>query len=438
MAGRVDRVLPRTLFARSLLIIVMPLILLQIVSTWIFYDRHWHIILKRLAAGVAGDIGLVIDAMDQFPGADAQAVLLDLLAQRTDLRATILPGAILPNRPQSEPRGDLDKLLARELTNRVRRPFQFDTTAFEHEILIKVQLKDSVLNVVAPRRRLFSSTTTFWALWMVGTSMILFAVAGMFMRNQIRPIRRLAAAADAYGKGREAEDPKLAGATEVRRATVAFRRMRERIRRQIAQRTEMLAGVSHDLRTPLARMKVALALLPENDDARGLQADIAEMEAMLEAYLAFARGEGGETAAETDLAELIEDVVTGARRAGGFIDLRISSAPTIPVQATAIRRCLVNLIDNAMRHGNQVWIACREQGEWFEIGIDDDGPGVPAADREKVFRPFYRRDRAQGGRTGGIGLGLSIALDVVQSHGGDIQLGSSPAGGLGVRVRLPL
>ncbi len=438
MAGRLDRFLPRTLFARSLLIIVMPLILLQIVSTWIFYERHWHIILKRLAAGVAGEIGLVIDAMDRFPGADAQGALLVLLAERTDLRATIAPGAILPNRPQPEPRGGLDTLLARELTNRVRRPFQFDTTTFEDEIVIKVQLKESVLHVVTPRRRLFSSTTTFWALWMVGTSMILFAVAGLFMRNQIRPVRRLAEAADAYGKGREAKDPKLAGASEVRRATIAFRRMRERIRRQIDQRTEMLAGVSHDLRTPLARMKVALALLPEDDDARGLQTDIVEMEAMLEAYLAFARGEGGEAAVETDLGELIEDVVTGARRAGGSIDLRIASAPKIPVQATAIRRCLVNLIDNAMRYGNQVWIACREQGEWFEIGIDDDGPGVPATDREKVFRPFYRRDRPQGGKPGGIGLGLSIARDVVQSHGGDIHLGNSPEGGLGVRVRLPL
>ena len=438
MAGRLDRFLPRTLFARSLLIIVTPLILLQIVSTWIFYERHWHIIMKRLAAGVAGEIGLVIDAMDRFPGTDAQGVLLKLLAQRTDLRATIAPGAILPNRPQPEPKGGLDRQLARELTQRVRRPYHFDTTAFKDEIVIKVQLEDSVLHVVAPRRRLFSQTTTFWALWMVGTSMILFAVAGLFMRNQIRPIRRLAEAADAYGKGREAKDPKLAGATEVRRATVAFRRMRERIRRQISQRTEMLAGVSHDLRTPLARMKVALALLPEDDDARGLQADITEMEAMLEAYLAFARGEGGEAAVETDLGELVEDVVTGARRAGGSIDLRIASAPTIPVQATAVRRCLVNLIDNAMRYANQVWIVCRERGEWFEIEIDDDGPGVPAADRDKVFRPFYRRDRAQGGKTAGIGLGLSIARDVVQSHGGDIFLGESPEGGLGVRVRLPV
>ncbi|MCY3980193.1 MAG: ATP-binding protein [Alphaproteobacteria bacterium] len=438
MTAHLARFLPRTLFTRSLLIIVMPLILLQVVSTWIFYERHWYIIMKRLAAGVAGEIGLVIDAMDRFPGAEAQGVLLVLLADRTDLRATIAPGAILPNRPQPEPTGGLDKLLARELANRVRRPFQFDTKAYEDEILIRVQLRDSVLNVIAPRRRLFSSTTTFWALWMVGTSMILFAVAGLFMRNQIRPIRRLAEAADAYGKGREAGDPKPGGAAEVRRATVAFRRMRDRIQRQIAQRTEMLAGVSHDLRTPLARMRVALALLPEDDDARGLQADIAEMEAMLEGYLAFARGEGGEPAVETDLGELIEDVVTGARRAGGSIDLRIASAPKIPVQATAIRRCLVNLIDNAMRYGNQVWIACRQRGEWFEIGIDDDGPGVPTADREKVFRPFYRRDRTQPGKPGGVGLGLSIARDVIQSHGGDILLGNSPEGGLGVRVRLPL
>ncbi len=438
MAGRLDRFLPRTLFARSLLIIVMPLILLQIVSSWVFYERHWQIILKRLAAGVAGEIGLAIDAMDRFPDRDAQEFLLQLLAQRTDLRATVEPGAILPNRPQPEPASGLDRLLATELEHRVRRPFHFDTTAFENEIVIKVQLEDSVLNVVAPRRRLFSSTATFWVLWMVGTSMILFGVAGLFMHNQIRPIRRLAEAADAYGKGREAPDPKLAGATEVRRATVAFRRMRERIRRQIAQRTEMLAGVSHDLRTPLARMKLALALLPENDDARELRANVAEMEAMVGAYLAFARGEGGEAAVETDLGDLVEDVVTGARRAGYSIDLRIIGAPTIPVQETAIRRCLVNLIGNATQHGTQVWIACREQREWFEIAIDDDGPGVPPAERAKVFRPFYSRDAEGGGKTDRIGLGLSIARDVVQSHGGDIHLTDSPTGGLGVRLRLPI
>jgi len=438
MARRLDRFLPRTLFMRSLLIIVMPLILLQIICSWIFYDRHWQIVQKRLAAGVAGDIGLAIDAMDRFPDREAQDFLLQSLARRTDLRATVEPGGLLPNRPQPEPESDLDTLLALELRKRVHRPFHFDPTAFKNDIVIRVQLEDSVLNVVVPQRRLFNWTATFWALWMACTSIILFGVAGLFMHKQIRPIRRLAEAADAYGKGRDAEDPKLAGATEVRRAIVAFRRMRERIRRQIAQRTEMLAGVSHDLRTPLSRMKLALTFLPENDDAGELRADVAEMEAMVDAYLAFARGEGGEAAVETDLGNLVEDVVTGARRAGGSIDLRIAGAPRIPVRETAIRRCLVNLIDNAMRHGTQIWIACREQQDWFEIEIDDNGPGVPPAERAKVFRPFYRQDAGRGGKTDRIGLGLSIARDVVQSHGGDIHLIDSPSGGLGVRLRLPI
>ncbi len=436
MAGRLDRLLPRSLFGRSLIIIVTPLVLLQIVSTWVFYEHHWNIMLKRLAGGVAGEIALAIDAMGRFPGDAAQATLLKLLAERTDLRATVAPGAVLETPPQPPPAARLDRALARALEKRVGRPFRFDTETFDAEIVIKVQLEDGVLHVVAPRRRLFSATTTFWVMWMVGTSMILFAIAGLFMRNQVRPMRRLAEAADAFGKGREAGEPKLAGASEVRQATVAFRRMRERIRRQVTQRTDMLAGVSHDLRTPLARMKVALALLPENEDTRELGADIAEMEAMLEAYLAFARGEGQEVPVETDLGDLVEDVVTGARRAGGSIDLRIAGAPRMPVRANAVRRCLANLIDNAMRYGGQVWIACGLQGGWFEIAIDDDGPGVPADDRDKLFRPFYRRAPAED--PGGVGLGLSIARDVVQSHGGDIRLIDSPEGGLGVRVRLPV
>ena len=430
--------LPRTLFARSLLIIVVPLILLQVVSTWIFYDRHWNTILRRLAGGVAGEIGFVIDAMEKFQGPEAQAELLRLLAERTQLRATIAPGDILPNETRPAPDAALDIFLARSLAERVRRPFLFDTESFEREIVIRVQLREGVLNVIAPRKRLFSVTTTIWVVWMVGSSLILLAVAGMFMRNQVRPISRLAETADAFGKGRDVEDPKIAGATEVRQANIAFRRMRERIRRQVTQRTEMLAGVSHDLRTPLARMKIALALMPDTDETAEIRDDIAEMEAMLEAYLAFARGQGREAAVETDLRDLLEDVVTGARRAGAAIDLRIETEARVAVQEIALRRCLTNLIDNAMRHGSQVWVRCRRRGDRIEIDVDDDGPGVPEAERERIFRPFYRLDRSRNQETGGIGLGLAVARDIIHGHGGDIRLTDSPEGGLGVRLALPL
>lgn len=430
--------LPRTLFARSLLIIVIPLILLQVVSTWIFYDRHWNTILRRLAGGVAGEIGFVIDAMEKFRGPEAQAELLRLLADRTQLRATITPGDILPNETRPAPDAALDIFLARSLTERVRRPFLFDTESFEREIVIRVQLRDGVLNVIAPRKRLFSVTTTIWVVWMVGSSLILLAVAGMFMRNQVRPISRLAETADAFGKGRDVEDPKIAGAAEVRQANIAFRRMRERIRRQVTQRTEMLAGVSHDLRTPLARMKIALALMPDTDETAEIRADIAEMEAMLEAYLAFARGQGREAAVETDLRDLLEDVVTGARRAGAAIDLRIETEARVAVQEIALRRCLTNLIDNAIRYGSQVWVRCRRRGDRIEIDVDDDGPGVPEAERERIFRPFYRLDPSRNQETGGIGLGLAVARDIIHGHGGDIRLTDSPEGGLGVRLALPL
>jgi two-component system osmolarity sensor histidine kinase EnvZ len=328
-------------------------------------------------------------------------------------------------------------MLIRAMREAVNRPFRVDTVSVDRHVVISVQLTSAVLELVTSRKRLFSSTTYIFVLWMTGTAMVLFGVAVIFMRNQVRPIRRLARAADSFGMGRDAPNFKPEGATEVRRAASAFMAMRDRIKRQISQRTDMLAGVSHDLRTPLTRMKLQLAM-QDGEGADELKSDIDEMEHMLDAYLAFARGEGDETPREIDLSRMLGEVVDQARRNGAAIDLHSEGEIRLPLKPNAVRRCLTNLVENAGRYADNVSVRAGRRGDAIEITIDDDGPGVPEDKLEEVFRPFFRLENSRNPVTGGVGLGLTIARDVARGHGGDINLGISPAGGLRAKVTLPV
>jgi two-component system osmolarity sensor histidine kinase EnvZ len=432
------RILPRSLLGRSVMIIVTPLLLLQVVTTSVFYAEHWDTVTKRLARSVAGEIGLVIAQMPPDRDATALHRLFANVKAKTQLDITYRPGARLPDLPSALRTTLVDRNLTEALSEYVEQPALSDTRSRETTVEIHVQLDDGVLEVVAPRRRLFSSTTYLVILWMVGSSLALFAVAVLFMRAQVRPIRQLAGAAEDFGKGRDSAGFRIEGASEVRQAAAAFNQMRDRIRRQIAQRTEMLAGVSHDLRTPLTRMKLALALLGDTPELADLKADVAEMEKMLGGYLAFARGEGREPPVEIDLAEILRDVAAGAQREGADIRLAAGDGLTLTLRPDAMRRCLTNLIGNAQRHGKSIWIAAARQDDGIEVTIDDDGPGIPADKREDVFRPFFRLDTSRNPETGGIGLGLTIARDVVRGHGGDLSLLDSPHGGLRARLWLPV
>lgn len=434
----IKRFLPRSLFGRSLLIIVVPLILLQVVSAFVFYDRHWDTISRRMANALAGDIAMLVDTLRRLPNPEDQANTFAAALSYMSIHAALNEDEILPNAVPPQRTSNLEDLLIAAMNERVQRPFIMDVRSLERDVEIKVQLPEGVLVVRTTRKRLFSSTTYIFVLWMVGTSLVLFAVASIFMRNQIRPIRRLATAASSFGKGRDVPDFRPEGAVEVRHAAHAFNIMRERIQRQITQRTEMLAGVSHDLRTPLTRMKLQIAMLGDSQDARDLHDDVAEMERMVEGYLDFARGEGDEAPIETDLGLVLEDVVGGARREGAAIDLHREGNLVMPLRPNAIRRCFANLVGNAARYGTHVRVRAGKRGDAAEILIDDDGPGIPEDAREDVFRPFLRLDRSRNPATGGVGLGLTIARDMARGHGGDITLEDSPAGGLRVRVRLPL
>lgn len=436
--GLVKRFLPRTLFGRALLIIVTPVVLLQVVATWIFYDRHWDTMTQRLTHAVAGEIAMVADRLDRETDPGERTETLTMAARHMDLIITFQPGEILPNEPQHL-RRMLERALGDALDQRVRKPFTIDTRIAHEWIEIRVQMPDGVLSVMSPERRLYSATTYIFLLWMVGAAMVLFAIAIIFMRNQIRPIRRLAAAAESFGKGRElAKGFKLEGASEVRQAAAAFLVMRERIKRQISQRTEMLAGVSHDLRTPLTRMKLQLELFADMPEVEELKQDVADMEEMINGYLAFARGEGTEAPVPTDINRLVREVVAGARRDGAVVDLHEEGTIRMQLRPSAVKRCLSNLVGNARRHGRHVWVTAARRAGAVEITVDDDGPGIPAGAREEVFRPFFRLEGSRNRATGGVGLGLTIARDVARSHGGDILLADSPHGGLRAVIRLPL
>ncbi|MBE0530651.1 MAG: HAMP domain-containing protein [Rhodospirillales bacterium] len=437
LTNTAKHLLPRSLLGRSLMIIVTPLVLLQLVSAVIFYESHWDKVSVRLARGVAGDIGSVITLLRQFPDPEDRAWVFGLAADHMELAVALQEKGILPNEPV-HPQGLTERALIDALREQVGRPFQIDSESLERFYMVSIQLPAGVLEVIVPRKRLFSSTVYVFVLWMVGTSMILFGVATIFMRNQVKPIRRLAIAADNFGKGREMVRVKPEGATEVRQATLAFLSMRERILRQISQRTDMLSGVSHDLRTPLTRMKLQLAMSGDAEGIGDLRTDVDEMEHMLDGYLAFARGEGTEQPRLANLTDLLAEITEQARRNGGQIDLHCEGAFTMPLRPNALKRAIANLIDNAQRYAKHVWIRAGRRADAIEILIDDDGPGIPADKREDVFKPFFRLDNSRNPETGGSGLGLAIALDIVRGHGGDIELADAPTGGLRARVRLPV
>jgi two-component system osmolarity sensor histidine kinase EnvZ len=433
--GWIKRLLPRTMFGRSLLIVVVPLILLQAIAAWVFYDRHWAAVSWRLSAGVAGDIGLLIEAMKLADSPSETAQLLENAAALTDLDFTLKRGGTLPPLPRASPLPE--DQLTQAMQGRVALPYRITPTDDPPGLRIEVQLPEGILAVDTPRKRLYSSTTYIFVMWMVGSSLVLLAVATVFLRNQVKSLRRLAAAAEGFGKGQPVPYFKIEGAVEIRQAALAFMTMRDRIQRQIRQRTQMLAGVSHDLRTPLTRMKLALELLGDDPAVEEVKSDVTEMERMVHGYLDFARGEGTEEPVETDISLLLEDVAVAMRREGTSLSVAAGPEYVMPVRPNALRRCLGNLIGNARRYGTHVWLSGVAVAEGIDIVVDDDGPGISPADRAGVFRAFVRLDASRNSSTGGVGLGLTIARDVARSHGGDVRLETSPQGGLRARVHLP-
>jgi two-component system osmolarity sensor histidine kinase EnvZ len=416
-------------------------VILQAIALQLFYGSHLDVISRRLAAGVAGDIAMVVGLLDREKEAEDRSWIFREAAWRLDLSLAYEAGALLAvtgARPAAMPWLPLEEDLAAAMQERVRLPFDADWQSDPRSVIIRVQMADGVLHVEVARKRLFSGTIYLFVIWLVGSSLLLFLVAAIFMRNQVRALRKISAAAEAFGMGRTVGPMKPEGAAEVRQAATAFNRMEERISRFVDSRTEMLAGISHDLRTPLTRLRLGLAMLPEaaREDAAAMTEDVEEMDRLIGDYLAFARGEGVEQAEETDLAALIREVAARQSRGGATIPVDGPDALRMELRAGAMRRCVGNLLENARKHASRVTVTLAKQprgqnGIWAEIVIDDDGPGIPAASREDAFKPFTSLSG------GGTGLGLAIARDIARAHGGDVFLEDSPLGGLRARIRVP-
>ncbi len=429
--------LPKRLYSRALLILVIPMVILQCVIAYFFMERHWQSVTFRLSQALVQDVSALIDLHRSLPPGADDRVLERIASDRLGLDIDFLPKQSLPPALPKPFFLLLDRSLTSEIRKQVGLPFWIDTVGRSNFIEIRIQLNDTVLRVIARRSAAYASNSYIFILWMVGTSAVLLAVAVLFLRNQIRPILRLAVAAEDLGKGRF-RDYRPSGALEVRRAGYAFLEMKRRIERAIEQRTTMLNGVSHDLRTILTRFKLSLELLDQGQEGEAMQGDIDEMGRMLEAYLAFARGDGGESSALTDMRALLEQLKSDAERHGHATRIEVAGETAVIVRPDAFKRCLANLVGNAQRYGNQIQLQAVRDGRFLIVHVDDDGPGIPPEKREEVFRPFYRLDEARNQDQGGTGLGLAIARDIARSHGGDIQLGESPLGGLRATVRVPV
>ncbi|MDR6669207.1 ATP-binding protein [Rhizobium sp. 1399] len=431
------RRLPTGLYTRSLLIIIIPMVLLQSVVAAVFMERHWQMVTERLSLAVTRDIAAIIEVIDTYPQGDDYSDIIRIARDQLNLQISIEPDGDLPP-PRIKPFFSiLDGILSDEITDEIRRPFWIDTVGNSNLIEIRIKLDNRILRVITKRSQAYASNTHIFILWMVGASLVLIAISILFLRGQIRPILNLARAAENFGKGQKADSFYPRGADEVRRAGLAFILMRERIERQMEQRTAMLSGVSHDLRTILTRFKLQLALAGDNPDLAGLNDDVNDMQTMLEAYMAFAKGEVEEDVGELKLSEIFEKLEIDFELHGKVLTYSIEGEDHISVRPNAFLRLVTNLASNARRYADTLHIEAKHGAKWLTIVFDDNGPGIPEKYREDVFKPFFRLDSARNLDASGTGLGLAIVRDIARSHGGNITLGDSPLGGLRATVRLP-
>lgn len=438
---RLRTYLPKTLFGRMLSIILVPMILVQVITVFVFYERHWDTVTRYMANSLASEIQLLIDEIGATPDEASLKAGLNKGATYFNFNLNYEPQAILQIPPAVHSPSFAEDSLTKALNARINYPWYADVLSDEDLIFIYVQLGDGVLKIAAGRKRLFSSTSWTFLGWTISTSILLFIIALLFLRGQVRPIHRLANAARQLGLGREIEDFRLEGAKEIRLAGRAFQAMRHRIDRQMKERTAMLAGVSHDLRTPLTRMRLHTALASDSSDIEPIDRDIAEMEQMIEGYLSFARGEGTEASVEARFDHIVRQIVENYANAHpGRLRLVMPAGrfPSVEIRVQAIRRALDNVIGNALRYADSAEVRLKQHEDELVLFIDDDGQGIDPAYYADAIKPFIRLESSRNKQTGGTGLGLSIASDVILSHGGELTLDQSPLGGLRVMIKLPI
>jgi two-component system osmolarity sensor histidine kinase EnvZ len=430
------KILPHSLFRRFLLIILLPNIIVQLVSVYVFYERHWSGMSKYMASSLARQVDMVVKGFSRTTGKDRED-FISITKNSLDLQIQFVPYSTIRKSNILEQAGFSALLSSIDLKlQQKEHSISFD--AQNETVVIEVMMEGGVLQIIAPRRSIYTPTTYIFILWMTGTAILFVLIAILFMRSQVRSITKLAEVAEKFGRGQDMPGFKPSGAMEVRQASQAFIEMRTRINRQVEQRTEMLAGVSHDLKTPLTRMKLQLALMEVTPEIEELQQDIAEMEKMVQEYLDFAKGKERVIDRDVGLSDMLRSIVSGYRNLNKKIDVTAQSGIALHINANALRRAITNIVDNALKYGKIVQISANGSEKYAYINVDDDGPGIPDKKKNDVFQPFFRLDNARNLDKGGTGLGLAIAKDIIASYGGDIILENSHMGGLRVKIKLPL
>ena len=434
MALSLRNILPKSIFWRVFLIIILPIVVMQIVVAYFFFNAHWARVTSSLSDSVAADVAVAVELFREMPTQENAEKLDVLLRPDMELSVVLRPGDVLPTSNRNSFFSNLDKTLRRSLQDTIEEPFWFDTTRYPNHVDIRVKVDQGVLRFIAARERVFAPTGFVFIFWMITATVVLSLISIFFIRRQSDPIRELADAAASFGKGQDISGYKPRGASEVRMAGQSFLKMQQRIRRHLEQRTLMLAGVSHDLRTPLTRLKLQLAMQDDTDDMRAARRDLDEMEAMLNGYLDFARGMGAEKPETLWLSDFMSQVMKGHED----VTLHPYDDQEISVRPIMLRRAIGNLINNAKKYGTSCEVTIETTSNSIFFNVDDDGPGIPEAQRSEVFKAFQRLDEARNQNIEGIGLGLSIAQDIAQLHGGKVLLSDSPKGGLKAVLRLPL
>lgn len=429
---RFKNFVPKGLYSRSLLIIIIPVVVLQGILTFVFLDRHWQLVTRKLSSAVASEITTFIDVVPSL-GIDK---ITQLSEDFYDVKVNFKSNQRLIINPP-KPINLVESTLSKELSRIMENNFLVDAHTYEKRVIVQIEKTEGIYEFIIPRRNVYATNSHIFLVWMVISSLLLVSVAVIFMRQQIKPIEKLSKAAQQFGLGKKMENFKPSGATEVRRAAEAYLKMQERIERFIEQRTLMLAGVSHDLRTPLTRLKLQLEMLADNKTNTELLSDVNEMQKMLENYLDFAEDVTKEKATKIDLNKMIKEIIENEAIENKKINLNTKNDKPIffECRSIAMKRCITNLLNNACSYGNKINISLDKKKDIISISIEDDGPGINKKDYDKAVKPFIRLDSSRNQNIPGSGLGLSISQDITSNHGGKLVMSRSDMGGLKVQLK---
>ena len=428
----IKKILPKQLFYRALLIVALPILILQLTISIVFFDSLWIKTNKGMTRALLGEIKTYIDSYSK--NLNDSLEIDKLFKENLNFDVKYIELEKLPKKSSERWFSPIDRTLRRELKSRFSN-YWFDTTSYKDLIDIKIAYKKGYFQFYIPRERVTNSSARMFALWITLPAFLLITIAILFLKNQTRPIIKLAKASERFGKGEEVEEFVPSGALEIRQAGYEFEKMRKRILRHLNQRSEMLSGISHDLRTPLTRIKLQLTFIKDKEISKKLSEDVKEMEKMLDEYLQFSRSQFSEKTTKINLSKLIKSV--SSKYENSKIKLELLENVEINGRTNLLQRCLENLINNSIKYANNTYIKLNKSSNHSIVIVEDDGPGIPVNEYENVFKPFYKIDKSRGDSKSSVGLGLSIANDIIKSHGGNIKLDKSNFGGLQVKIFLP-